>query len=187
MTSKIFPDVPIIMVEAQNDKRVFLEKVSKEIGSHCSYHLSLLGPEEKQDVPFFKMETGSSVLEENTSHARTKTTLNMTTLDNLYSKHNFQGALFLKLDTQGFEIEVLKGASNTLAQTEFVLLELSTLNYNKGAPLFQEVSQFLYDKDFLLYDLVDITRKETDHTLMQFDAIFIKKSSLFREKVNSFN
>ena len=35
---------------------------------------------------------------------------------------------FIKIDTQGYELEILKGGLNTLKHAEMVLLEVSLLN-----------------------------------------------------------
>lgn len=190
MVSRTFNDSRLLMLEAQKGKRAYLEKVIEEVGPRAEFRIGLLGPEEKEAVTFFEMETGSSVLEENTSYNRKKVEIPMKTLDSVFSDYKGDekfSNIFLKLDTQGFEVEVLKGASETLENVEFILLELSTLNFNKGAPLFQEVSSFLFEKGFLLFDIADITRKETDLALMQFDAIFVNKNSEIRNKVNKFD
>src|SRR3546814_8621522 len=44
--------------------------------------------------------------------------------------------LALKIDTQGFELEVLKGAQQTLADIPAILLEMSLTPLYKGAPRF---------------------------------------------------
>src|SRR3546814_14954781 len=44
--------------------------------------------------------------------------------------------LALKIDTQGFELEVLKGAQQTLAAIPAILLEMSLTPLDQGAPPF---------------------------------------------------
>ena len=82
----------------------------------------------------------------------------MTTLDSLLSEFNLQGPLLLKLDIQGFELEVLRGSRIALDFAEFVLLEVSTLNYNRGAPLVAEVLDFMNQRGFVLFDIADLDR-----------------------------
>ena len=69
-----------------------------------------------------------------------------------------QGPLLLKLDVQGFELEVLRGSRIALDAAEFVLLEVSTLNYNRGAPLVAEVLDFMNQRGFVLFDIADLSR-----------------------------
>ena len=50
--------------------------------------------------------------------------------------------------------------------------------YNKGAPLFDEVLRFMDEKNFQFYDIYDLKRLgENKSFLIQFDTIFIRKNS----------
>ena len=110
----------------------------------------------------------------------------MTTLDSLLSEFNLQGPLLLKLDVQGFELEVLRGSRIALDFAEFVLLEVSTLNYNRGAPLVAEVLDFMNQRGFVLFDIADLGRKSNDQVLFQMDVLFAKKDSKIRTAINHF-
>ena len=73
------------------------------------------------------------------------------TLDNLMKRHKINKLDFLKIDTEGYEYEVLNGAINSLKnhRIRHVMLErqLSNmyLNYN-----FENIEKFLYKNDFIL-------------------------------------
>lgn len=56
--------------------------------------------------------------------------VNVTTLDILAA--DFKGRFGLKIDTEGFEDEVLSGAVETLLRTDFVILELSLVQRFAG-------------------------------------------------------
>ena len=72
------------------------------------------------------------------------------TLDNLMKRHKINKLDFLKIDTEGYEYEVLKGAINSLKnhKIRYVMLEkqLSNmyLNYN-----FEKIEKFLNKNDFI--------------------------------------
>jgi FkbM family methyltransferase len=72
------------------------------------------------------------------------------TLDNLMKRRKIDKLDFLKIDTEGYEYEVLKGAINSLKKHRIrhVMLErqLSNmyLNYN-----FENIEKFLYKNDFI--------------------------------------
>lgn len=182
----IFPDARFLMVEAQPKKMAHLENVKRMDPGRLLIKNCLLGPETKSAVPFFEMDTGSSVLEENSCQPREKIFLDMTTLDSLLSEFNLQGPLLLKLDVQGFELEVLRGSRIALDAAEFVLLEVSTLNYNRGAPLVAEVLDFMNQRGFVLFDIADLGRKSNDQVLFQMDVLFAKKDSNIRTAINHF-
>jgi FkbM family methyltransferase len=165
---------PIHMIEAQPS----LEQQLKATG--FPYTIALLGRESRTSVPFFLSGTGSSPMEELTSFEKSCVSLPMQRLDDL--DMGLRGRLLLKLDVQGFELEVLSGAPKTLAQTEAIICEVSLLPYNKGAPLFHEVIDDLAKRDFLAFDICDGWRRSSDQALAQTDMIFVRADSDLRAK-----
>ena len=59
----------------------------------------------------------------------------------------------MNIDTQGFELEVLKGATNTLLKNvKYILIEINTKELYKGAPLVNDIDSFLRNYDFIRTD-----------------------------------
>jgi FkbM family methyltransferase len=66
------------------------------------------------------------------------------TLDNYQIRRGSSDRVFLKIDVQGHEVDVLKGARQTLEQVDVVLVECSfALEYAGAAPSFSEVTSIL--------------------------------------------
>ena len=188
-TSKVisyFPKAKFIMCEAQPDKKPYLEKIKNKYSNQIDYHMGLLGSTEKESVPYFLMETGSSVLEENTDYDRELTQLPMHTLDTVIDSESIQQPCFLKLDVQGYEIEVLKGAQTLLSRVDIILLEVSILEYNKGAPLIAEILQFMDNAGFSTFDITELKRTSDEHALFQADIFFCRHEHPFRT-INEFS
>lgn len=177
---RYFPAAKFIMCEAQPDKINYLEKVKKKYPGKIEYHIGLLGSTEKENVPYYLMETGSSVLEENTDYSRELTHLPMHTLDNVIDSASLEQPYFLKLDVQGYEIEVLKGAQKLLSKVDIILLEVSILEYNKGAPLIAEILHFMDSIGFSTFDITDLKRTSHEHALFQADIFFCRHEHPFR-------
>ena len=60
-------------------------------------------------------------------------------LDNALADRALRRPVLLKLDVQGFELEVLAGAETTLRLTDALLIEASFVRFYEGQPLFGEV------------------------------------------------
>ncbi len=177
MVKTIFPTSRVLMIEAQSDKEIYLKKVKKQFGKSVDYCLNLLASKSNEQVVFNEMESGSSVLEEQSSIPRKKITCQTQTLDSITSKFDFNNTDLLKLDVQGYELEVLKGATKTLNSVNVILMEVALLRINKGAPVINEVLSFMEQKNFVPYDVCSLIRRPLDHALWQIDMIFVRENS----------
>jgi FkbM family methyltransferase len=183
MASSIFPSARILMFDGNPENEPALRSTVQEIGTRSEYFVSLLGPEEKAGVTFHKPDagnTGSSVLPELTSFEKEAITLPMHTLDGLTDGAALRMPLLLKLDVQGYELEVLKGGRQTLRLSEVVIMEASLLPYNEGAPLFADVVAFMHQEGFVTFDFCGQSRRESDLALFQTDIAFARHESSLR-------
>ena len=64
-------------------------------------------------------------------------------------KARLQGPFVLKADVEGAELEVLAGATEVLAETELVLLELSLFELVPGTPQLHEVVALMHQHGFV--------------------------------------
>lgn len=180
--SSTFPLAELLMIEAQPQKQERLQSVAANIGARAHVLSCLLGSGSRDAVVFHLMETGSSIMEEDTSFDRMSITLPMTTLDVVTEGQHLKSPIFLKLDVQGYELEILKGGAKTLGRSEVVLMEVSLLEYNKGAPSIREVIDFMWRNDFVAYDICGVLRRETDLAVFQIDIIFTRTDSELRAR-----
>jgi FkbM family methyltransferase len=67
------------------------------------------------------------------------------TLDHYRETHKLSWPDLIKLDVQGYELEVLKGARECLKAAKAVLSEVSFIEYYEGQCLFHDVASFLAD------------------------------------------
>lgn len=105
-----------------------------------------------------------------------KEVVTMTTLDAIAPKYlNEAQAVFLKIDTQGYESAVLDGASTMLRQRVIGLqLELSLLPLYAGQASYLDLIQRLCAMDFTLHAVLPgFTDPETGR-LLQMDGIFFR-------------
>ena len=180
MIRTIFPDARVLMIEPQEHKREVLAAACAKLGPGVSYENALLGASDGACVPFVEMETGSSVFEETSPYERNVVNKTLRTLDNvLLAQSPFQRPDCLKLDTQGYELEVLRGASEILPSVQAILLETSLVATNAGCPLIGEVMAFLDAQHFALFDFCSQIRRK-DGVLWQTDLLFIRRDGAIR-------
>lgn len=176
----IFPHSRVLMIEAQEGKRTILWRAVAESGGRLALEISLLGAEHGRDVEFSEMETGSSVFPEVSHAPRSVVGKPLTTLDHLLAKRpEWKSPQFIKLDTQGYELEVLKGARRTLSTVDAVLMEVSLVQINSGCPLFAEVVAFMAEAGFQPFDFCSQIRRR-DGVLWQTDLLFVRADGAIR-------
>lgn len=146
----------------------------------ASMRIALLSDTEK-DVEFFTRKdaptcTGSSYYREDTEfYADGKVephVMRTQRLDDVVEGHSFQ---FIKIDVQGAELDVFRGGLNTLASAQAVVMELSVVEYNKGAPLMDEVIKFMDDHGFRLAEWLGDIVHPINRNVIQRDALFLRK------------
>lgn len=105
-----------------------------------------------------------------------KEPVDMKTLDTLASAYVADDKVsFVKIDTQGFEWQVIKGGQETLRRATGVLCELSTTPLYEGQKLWLEVVEELRKLGFSLWAIQPMfVDRQTGRTL-QFDAIFFRE------------
>lgn len=69
----------------------------------------------------------------------TKRLLKTVTLDTLVKSKKYPLPDLIKMDIQGAELDVIKGAPECISHARDIILELQLVDYNKGAPKAQEV------------------------------------------------
>jgi hypothetical protein len=88
----------------------------------------------------------------------------------------------LKLDTQGSELEVLRGAEHTvLPGAVAVLVETSLFQFFNGGPLIADVIEYMSSHGFVIYDVVDLQYRPLDGALSQLDLLFVRRDDQLRE------
>lgn len=178
LAQRQFGPVPSLMVEAQTRLLPDLERV---IGDIPNVRLAncLLDSKSGQKRAFFEMGTGSSLLPERSNMPRSEHSLVTRTLDELVDDHLPDAAdIFLKIDVQGAELEVLKGGAETLRKCALVQLEVAMLQYNEGAPLMPETIAFMAERSFLPIEIAGFSRPRD--RLVQVDILFAPKGSPLR-------
>ena len=82
----------------------------------------------------------------------------------------------MKIDTQGYEDRVLKGATELLNRTTGVQLELSLIPLYKGQLLYDEIIKKLEAIGFELWSINPVFTEPVTGRLLQVDATFFRNT-----------
>lgn len=175
----VWPDSKVVAFEVLEHKVKELLRM-RASGFPIEVKNCLLGAVNRESVPFHEMETASSVLEEHIHQNVPVKSHPMRTVDHIVKEHGSGPPEFLKLDVQGYELEVLQGAEQTLGSLQVILAELNFLDIHKGVPLVSEVIAWLDERGWVAYDICGITRRPLDSALWQADFIFVPRNSPLR-------
>lgn len=173
LAKRIWPSSRLIMVEPNAANNPRLAKTVKDLQAQLL--CELLGAQDGQEVRFNVMASGSSIMEERSPLCRKAEVRRLRTLDSLVEDIEFPA--FLKIDAQGYELQILMGASRILTDVEAVLLEIAVIEINEGAPLLHEVVAFMKACGFVAYDILEIHRRPLDGALNQVDLMFVREQS----------
>lgn len=153
VAKQVWPDSRIICFDALQEVEVLYKDIEFE---NC-----VLSDVNDKVVNFYYslvFPGGSSYYKENTQinpHADAiypesqKRTLKTITLDTLIANRQYPFPDLVKMDVQGSELDILKGARLCISHTKDVILELQTVDYNKGAPKALEVISYMKSIGFI--------------------------------------
>lgn len=180
LARRLWPSAALICFEPLPGPRARLASWAQQQPDVRIYDC-LLGATATQAVPFHEIETASSVLSERVNTQIPVRMHRMRTLDEVCESEGLQPlASLIKLDVQGYELEVLRGAEHCLASAEALLLEVNLLDLHAGVPLMTEVVAWLDARGFVAYDICALTRRPLDQALWQADVLFVRESSPLR-------
>lgn len=152
------------------NKKVFIDVLSYKQGLEVEYY----------DAPL----SGESYYKEKTNYYKDHTPKKRitNTLDNIIEQNNLNLPDFIKIDTQGSELDILKGGFKAINNAKIVYTECPIIEYNIGAPNIQEYLNFF---DYFGFYPMDILETHfMDSILVQIDIVFMKKelkNNLFGE------
>lgn len=92
-------------------------------------------------------------------------------LDNVLDAYP-HGGIGLKIDTEGYEMEVMKGVTRHLSRIEFVLAEVSVKNRFENSYSFAEFVSFMDTKGLRFYNIANPSSPKAPN---YFDCVFLRR------------
>ncbi len=171
----------IISFEPLSSAYKLLTLSAKADGSWDTFNLALGDKSDNVIINIAGNSLSSSMLEMLPAHIKSlpnseyiaQEQVRMVTLDSIFDSLSLKGKkIYLKIDAQGFEENVIKGATNSLRLIDIIQLEMSLTPLYRGELLFPEMYALLCRKG---YQMVSIEQGFSDSetgVLLQIDGIF---------------
>lgn len=100
----------------------------------------------------------------------------LSTLDREMETVSLEPPVLLKLDVQGYEPQVLEGATETLKKVDYVLLEASFRPMYEGERTFMEIARMMEERGFEFLRPVAWLNDPRSGEVLQTDALFARRS-----------
>jgi FkbM family methyltransferase len=107
------------------------------------------------------------------TRAQDSVSIKLTTLDAALADESLPPDVLVKLDTQGYERQVIRGATATLRQTRAVIVEINLYRLYDQQPSFIELATMLNELGFRYAGNLEQTCSPTGE-VVYVDAVFLK-------------
>lgn len=170
---QVFPDCLPTLVEPNPHCLPALAATGHEVLGFAAGHEN--GEAELFLTREWLQSTGTSLYRENTHFFRdevlVRTPVPRRRLDDVLAGRRFD---FVKIDTQGAELDVLLGGQEVLRQADYILIEVSLVEYNQGGARAEEVFAALGTLGFRCAEVAEFHRLRGVHNggLLQLDFLF---------------
>ena len=177
-------DGKIISFEPLSDARAILLNISKNDPLWQIALQTAIGEENGEiEIQIAGNSQSSSVLDMLDTHVRAapdskyigKEKVALRTLDSIAPDYMDSNSIaFIKIDTQGYETQVMNGAKKLMSQIVGLQVEISLVPLYKGQCLFDEMLKKLKNDGFELWSISTVFSDPNTGQLLQVDATFFR-------------
>jgi len=185
---KIGFDGKIISFEPLSDARESLQNISRNDPLWQIALQTAIGEENGEiEIQIAGNSQSSSVLDMLDTHVRAapdskyigKEKVALRTLDSIAPDYMDSNSIaFIKIDTQGYETQVMNGAKKLMSQIVGLQVEISLVPLYKGQCLFDEMLKKLKNDGFELWSISTVFSDPNTAQLLQVDATFFRAPSI---------
>ena len=180
-------DGKIISFEPLSDAREILLNISKNDPQWQIALQTAIGEENGEiEIQIAGNSHSSSILDMLDTHVRAapdskyigKEKVALRTLDSIAPDYMDSNSIsFIKIDTQGYETQVMNGAKKLMSHIVGLQVEISLVPLYKGQCLFDEMLKKLKNDGFELWSISTIFSDPNTAQLLQVDATFFRTPS----------
>lgn len=173
----VFPEAVFYLFEPLQESEPPLRALSRR-DSRFHYLLVALGRERgTRGLSVAADPNASSLLPFPGQDAASRRTVPVETVDYLVATGRTGQPDLVKLDVQGFELEVLGGAHALFGTGCVFIVEVSLFEFMPGCPLIHEVVAYFGERGYRLFDVAGLLRRPFQDDLGQMDLVFVPRDS----------
>ena len=172
MAHSIWPRARIIGFEPNQSRISALERTRTEL-PRFDYHRCFLGSVSREGRYTDRQDQTSLYLA--SSSDRPSAAAPMLVLDELIGSGRIPEPDLMKLDVQGYELEVLRGGAAALRSCQVAVLECNFYHLSPRSPTIRDVLEFMWSSGFFWFDIAGILRRDRDDAIAHLDLIFVKQ------------
>ena len=165
---RYYPDAFYLLIDANPVYQQALEHFKQHIAK-SDYVLAAAGNEEGRTHFYVGDALGGVVYEGGDGFD-----VPMTSVDVQVEQRALQPPFLVKLDTHGFEVPILEGATKTLEQTNMVILETYNFQITPTSLRFHQMCAHMENLGFRPIDVIEPMHRAHDGAFWQFDLLFIR-------------
>jgi FkbM family methyltransferase len=182
---RYFPDAYYTLLEPQN----WLKKSFQDIldaNSKVQYYPVGAG-ELEGSFPFTIVDRDDSCSfsysqEEAKASGFEQIEIPVVTLNNLLANSELPVPDIIKIDAEGLDIDVLKGASTFFGKTEIFMVEAGVVNKSFDNS-FLKLINFMDENNYRLFEITDLNRPFQPQVLWLVELVFVKKNGFIDSQV----
>lgn len=174
MAELVFPELNFFLVEANIIHQESLIELSKKKNN---FNFVICAAGDKDGDIYFddRNPFGGMAFREPNERAVKK--LPVRKIDTLVKDFKLIPPFILKLDTHGFEAEILSGAEDSIKDSELIIIETYNYNINESSLLFFQICDLMFNKyGFRCIEIADPMLRPLDKSFWQMDIFFIKNN-----------
>ncbi|MFL1012248.1 FkbM family methyltransferase [Flavisericum labens] len=177
---KYFPNASYYLFEPQIDLKDDINALLKD---YKNVHLFSVGLGEVNDVFKFTIHDRDDSCSYSFSEEEAKTRgfkqieLPIVRLDSFAKDNKLKLPNILKIDAEGLDLKVLKGAEGVLQDVEIIMVEVAIVNHRMENTALN-ILNYLNGKGFKLFEITDINRPFENKVLWLCEFVFIKKEGV---------
>jgi FkbM family methyltransferase len=123
--------------------------------------------------------------EEALTKGYTQVDIPVMSINTLISENNLPIPNLIKIDAEGLDLEVLKGATNFIGITEVFFVEAAIINKEFDNSILKMIN-FMDNNGYNLFDISDINRPFKPSLLWLVELVFVKKNGLIDSYKHNF-